>query len=168
MININLEKIVRIIRNKKKLEKLLNIKITNKGKDVSFEGSPEDEFVATMVFEALEMGFSFSDASLIKEKELEFDRVNIKNFARRGNMEKIRGRLIGKNGTVLKALSELTKCSFEMKGNEVGIIGDPENIKFAIDAVIQIIQGSKHANVYRGLEKRKDDPIIDLGLKEKK
>ncbi len=161
------DKVVRIIKNKKKLEKLLKIKINNNGKEVTFEGSPEDEYEATKVLDALEMGFSFSDAVSIKERELEFDVMNIKEFARRGNIEKIRGRLIGKNGSVLRALSELTKCSFEMKGNEVGIIGDPENIKPAIDAIIQIVQGSKHANVYKGLEKREEDPLIDLGLKEK-
>ena len=41
-------------------------------------------------------------------------------------------------------------------------------MKTAIDSIIQIIQGSKHANVYKGLEKRKDEPIVDWGLKEKK
>ncbi|HIH52616.1 hypothetical protein COT60_01350 [Candidatus Pacearchaeota archaeon CG09_land_8_20_14_0_10_30_9] len=162
------DKLVRIIKNKKRLEKLLNIKITNNGREITFEGAPEEEFFATKVLDALEMGFSFSDATSIKENELEFDVINIKEFVRRGNLEKIRGRLIGKDGRVLKALSELTKCSLEMKGNEIGIIGDSENIKPAIDAIIQIIQGSKHANVYKGLEKRKEDPLLDLGLKEKK
>ena len=54
-----------------------------------------------------------------------------------------------------------------MKGNIVGIIGNPEDIRPAIDAIIHIVQGGKHANVYKGLEKRKNEPIIDLGLKEK-
>lgn len=168
MNKIILEKVVRIIKNKKKLEKLLNIKINNNGKEVTFEGSPEDEYEAQKVLDALEMGFSFSDAISIKEKELEFEIINVKEFARRGNIEKVRGRLIGKNGKVLKTLSELTKCSFEMKGNNLGIIGNYENIKPAIDSVIQIVQGSKHAHVYKGLEKRKEEPLLDLGLKEKK
>jgi len=40
-------------------------------------------------------------------------------------------------------------------------------MKPAIDAVIQIVQGSKHSHVYKGLEKREEDPLLDLGLKEK-
>ena len=76
--------------------------------------------------------------------------------------------MIGKNGKVLAALSQLTKCSLEIKDNTLGIIGNPEDMKPAIDAIIQIIQGSKHANVYKSLEKRKDEPILDWGLKEKR
>ncbi|MBS3084431.1 hypothetical protein J4411_00785 [Candidatus Pacearchaeota archaeon] len=158
----------RITKNRKKLEKVLKVKIANSEKEVILEGSPEDEFIATKVLDALGMGFSFSDALSIKKHELEFDILNIKDYARRGNLVKIRGRIIGKNGKTLSTLSELTKCSLELKNNEIGIIGDPERIKPAIEAVIQIIQGSKHANVYKGLEKRKEDPVLDLGLKEKK
>lgn len=168
MATIICDKIVRVIKNKKKLEKILNVKITNVGKEVSVDGPGEDEYFALKVIDALNLGFSFSDAISIKQHELEFDVINIKDYARRGNLEKIRGRVIGKNGKALGAISELTKCSLEIKGNEIGIIGDPERIKFAIDAVIQIVQGSKHANVYKGLEKRKEDPVLDLGLKERK
>jgi rRNA processing protein Krr1/Pno1 len=55
-----------------------------------------------------------------------------------------------------------------MKNNEVGIIGSPELIKNAGDAVISIIHGSKQANVYSFLEKHHIQPVLDLGLKEPK
>jgi len=162
-----IDKIVRVIKNKPKLEKVLKVKITNLGKEVSVDGKAEDEFVTLKVLDALDLGFSYSDAVSIKENDLEFEKINIKDFARRGNIKKVRGRVIGKKGRVLSTLSELTKCSLEMKGNEIGIIGYPENIKPTIDSIVQIVQGSKHANVYKGLEKRKEKPIFDWGLKEK-
>ncbi|PJE81589.1 hypothetical protein COU58_01435 [Candidatus Pacearchaeota archaeon CG10_big_fil_rev_8_21_14_0_10_32_42] len=168
MVIIITDKVARIIKNKKKLEKILKVKITNSGKEVTFEGTPEGEYEAEKVLDALNLGFSFSDAISIKEKEFEFDKINIREFVRRGNnMEKIRGRIIGRNGKVLSALSQLTKCSIELKNNEVGIIGNPEDIKSAIDSLIHIIQGGKHSNVYKGLEKRKGEPDFDLGLKGK-
>ena len=160
------DKIARIIKNRKRLEKILNVKISNNGKEVTFTGAAEDEYVAEKVLSALDLGFSFSDAVLIKEQELDFDIINIKDFSRRGNTEKIRGRVIGKQGRALATLSELTKCSLEIKQNEIGIIGEPDRIKFAIDAIAQIVRGSKHANVYKGLEKRKEDPLVDLGLRK--
>ena len=40
------EKLPRILKNKKRLEKELNIKITNRGKDVSLQGTPENEYIA--------------------------------------------------------------------------------------------------------------------------
>ena len=158
----------KIVKNKKKLEKVLKVKIKVSGKSVEFSGAAEDEYEGEKVLEALGMDFSLADALSIKEKELEFDTINIKEYSKKKNLTKVKGRLIGKNGKVLSALAELTKCSLEISGSSVGIIGDPENIKPALSAIIQIIQGSKHANVYKGLEKRKDDPIIDWGLKEKK
>ena len=68
-------------------------------------------------------------------------------------------------GKTIKTLSELTKCDFEVKDNDVGIIGDPEYLKNGQQGIISLIQGSKQANVYNYLEKHQVEPIIDLGLK---
>ena len=66
----------------------------------------------------------------------------------------------------MRTLSNLTNCYLEIKDNEVGIIGNPENIKTATEAIISMIKGSKHGNVYSFLEKNKVKPIEDLGLKK--
>ncbi|MCX6746984.1 MAG: KH domain-containing protein [Candidatus Pacearchaeota archaeon] len=94
--------------------------------------------------------------------------MNIKDYTPRKDFETIRARIIGKGGKSLKTLNTLTNCHFELKDNDVGIIGSPECIKNAQDAVIMVIQGSKHANVYSYLEKHHVQPILDLGLKKKK
>ena len=56
------EKPNRIIKNRKKLEGKLGIKITEKGKEITIHGSPEDEYIAEKVIEALEFGFPFSSS----------------------------------------------------------------------------------------------------------
>ena len=43
------EKIARILKNKKRLEKELNVKITNSGKEVSVSGDSVDEYIAEKV-----------------------------------------------------------------------------------------------------------------------
>ena len=63
------EKIARIIKGKKKLEKELNVKLLIHGKEVEIEGEPEDEYVAEKVIDALEFGFPFSVAILIREED---------------------------------------------------------------------------------------------------
>ncbi len=166
MIQLIVDKLPRIIKSKKKLEQILNVKITNKGKEVSISGKPEEEYIAEKVIDALNFGFPFSVAVLIKEQDYVFEILNIKNYTRRSNLEAIRARIIGKKGKTLSTLNQLTKCNFELKDNEVGIIGDPEHIKNAQEAVISIIRGAKQANVYSRLEKHQVKPIIDLGLKE--
>jgi len=167
MATIIVDKIVRIIKNRKRLEKALNLKIENKGTEVTITGKPEDEYIGLKVLDALNLGFSFSDAISIKTEDNELDILNIKDYTRKKDTEKVIGRLIGKGGKVLKTLSDLTKCSLEVKGHEIGIIGNAEEIKPALDSIIQVIHGSKHANIYKNLEKRKKEPIFDLGLKKK-
>lgn len=162
------DNIEKIIKNKKKLEKILNVKITVDKEEISVEGNPENEYIAEKVIEAINFGFRPSVALLIKKEDFLFEILNIKEFTRRKDFEIIRARIIGKGGKTLRTLNNLTECFFEMKNNEVGIIGAPENIKNAQAAVISIIQGSKQANVYSYLEKHQVKPVLDLGLKEQK
>jgi KH domain-containing protein len=160
------EKVPRIIKNKKKLEEELKVKIKNRGKEITIEGKPEDEYIAEKVIDALNFGFPFSIVLLIKKEDNLFEIINIKDHTKRKDLERIRARIIGKKGKALGTLNQLTKCNFELKGNCVGIIGDPEYIENAQEAIISLIKGSKHANVYSHLEKHQVKPVVDLGLKE--
>ena len=81
-------------------------------------------------------------------------------------MERIRGRIIGKDGRTLKTLENLTSCFFELNDNRMGIIGNIEKIENAQTAVISLVRGSKQSNVYNYLEKHQIKKIYDLGLKE--
>ncbi len=167
MVKTIIDKIPRIIKSKKKLEKALNVKIKNRGKEVEFEGTPENEYIAEKVLEAIDFGFPLQTALLIKAEDYIFDTINIKEHTHQKNLERVRGRIIGKNGKTLKTISGLSKCSFEIKDNSLGIIGEPEAMQGAKEAAIALIKGSKQANVYAYLEKHHPAPVIDLGLKDK-
>ena len=162
------ENISKIVKNKKRLENSLNVKIAINKDKISIQGLPENEYIAEKVIEAIDFGFPVSAAVLIKEEDFLFEILDIKKYTHRKDFERIRARLIGRRGKTLKTLTHLTECNFELKDNNVGIIGPPERIKNAQDAVILLIQGSKQANVYSFLEKHRVQPILDLGLKERK
>ncbi len=179
------EEFLKIIKNKKKLEEVLKIKIIVKGEqfhgskaqdkqvrlgaeEILIDGKPEDEYLAEKIIDAINFGFPLPVALLIKKGGFLFESLNIKDYTPRKDFETIRARIIGKGGKTLKTLSHLTECNFEIKGNEIGIIGSPECIKNAYDAVIFLIQGSKQANVYSYLEKHQVQPVLDLGLKKPK
>ena len=161
------EKLPRILKNKRILEKELNVKITNAGKEVSLAGSPIDEYIAEKVLDAINLGFPLSIALTIKDEDFTFEVINIKDYTKKKDFPRIRARIIGKNGKTLKTLNNLTNCNFEILNHDVGIIGDAENIEGASQAVISLIQGAKQANVYSYLEKHHPLQIIDLGLREK-
>ena len=159
------EKFKRIIRNKEKLESNLKVKITNRGKEIFIEGHPEEEYYAEKVIDALDFGFSFSTAILIKKGDFIFEILNIKDYTKRKDLERIKARIIGKGGKTLKVLHDLTECYFELNDNKVGIIGISEYVKNAEEAVVSIIKGAKQSNVYHFLEKNREKSVVDLGLK---
>ncbi|MBR9702012.1 hypothetical protein GOV13_03755 [Candidatus Pacearchaeota archaeon] len=158
-------KLPRITRARKKLEKILNVKITNRGKEVTINGKPKDEYTAEKVIDALNFGFPFSDTMEIKEHDFILEIINIKEHTTKKDMGRIKARIIGTKGKTLKTLCNLTNCHFEIKNNFVGIIGPPEFIENAQEAIISIIKGSKQGNVYATLERNQIKDPVDLGLK---
>jgi len=105
-------------------------------------------------------------ALLIKKEEYLFEILNIKDYTSKKDLKTVRARIIGRGGKTLKTLATLSECFFELKDNNVGIVGSPENIEKAQNAIISIIQGSRQANVYSYLEKHRTKQILDLGLKD--
>lgn len=166
MKKIILNRVGNIIKEKEKLEEILNVKISNRGKELIIDGSSVDEYEAEKVIDAINFGFQVEIALMIKEKELALEILSIKDFTKRKNMKEVRGRVIGTKGKTLRTLSELTDCFFEVRNNDVGIIGSPEKMKIALEAVASLIRGSKQSNVYKYLERHQVRPIVDLGLKE--
>ena len=159
------DKLPRILKNKKRLETSLKVKITNRGKELTLRGSPEAEYAAEKIIEALNFGFPFSFAMLIAEEDFIFEVINIKDHTKRKDLNRIKARIIGTKGKTLQTLCNLTKCNFELKDNFIGIIGDPEYIENAQEAIIHIIKGAKQSNIYAYLEKHQVKEPDDLGLK---
>ncbi|MFZ1970620.1 MAG: KH domain-containing protein [Candidatus Nanoarchaeia archaeon] len=158
-------KVGSIIKEKEKLEEALNIKLSNRGRELFIDGLPLEEYEAEKVIEAINFGFKTEIALMIKEKELTLEILSIKDFTKRKDMKEVRGRVIGTKGKTLRTLSELTDCFFEVRNNDVGIIGSPEKMKTAQEALTSLIRGSKQSSVYKYLEKRHPKPVLDLGLK---
>ncbi len=162
------DKLPRITKNRRRLEKKLDVRITNRGKEVKIEGEPEDEYIAEKVIDALNFGFEYSIAIQIKEEDFTFEILNIKDYTKKHNLETIRARIIGTQRKALNTIEQLTNCTLELKDNQVGIIGPAESIENAQTAITLIIQGAKQSNAYKFLEKNQPKQIIDLGLREKK
>ena len=76
-------KVGSIIKEKEKLETALNVKISNRGKELFIDGSPVDEYEAEKVIEAINFGFKTEIAIMIKEKELSLEILSIKDFTKK-------------------------------------------------------------------------------------
>ncbi len=153
-----LDKIPRIIKARKSLEKELGVKIALSGREISIIGKPEEEYIAQRVIDAIDFGFPIEAALLIKEEDLALEILNIKEHTKRKDYERIRGRIIGQGGKTKNTISSLTDCFIEVKDNRVATLGHPENIKNARQAIISLVKGAKQANVYAYLEHHKPLP----------
>jgi len=155
MQEIYVEDVRKVLQNKKRLEKELGIKITNRGKNIFVNGSAEAEYTSIQVMEAINLGFSLEKALLLTKEDIILQTLNIKDITKRKNFHEIRARLIGTRGKTLGTLANLTKCEVSLHDNKIGIIGDAEEIEDAVQAITSIIVGSKQGNVYARLERQK-------------
>ena len=146
-------KTIELKRTKPELEKAFNVKIDIKGKQVTIDGEAVNEFEASHIVEAIGFGFSTKKALLLKDPEYTFRRIRIKDFTRRKNLEDVRARIIGKEGKSKKTIEDISGVYLELNKNEVGLIGPTEDIEQETAALTNLIKGTKHANVYKKLEK---------------
>jgi len=151
------ENTAEVLKNKSQLQRELNIKITNKGKNIFIDGNPEDEFLALEILEAINLGFSANHALELKQEDTILQTLNIKDITKRNDLERVRARIIGTKGKTLQTLNKLTNCSLSLKDNQIGIIGDAEEIEDAVQAITSLVQGSKQGNVYSRIEKLKKE-----------
>ncbi len=164
---IRTEIVGRIAKNRAKIEKAANVKILCQDDVVVISGNAENEYIASQIIEALELGFKLKHALLLAQEDYVLEKVWLKKRKSHKRAAEIRGRLIGTYGRVRRIIEELSDCYIVIKDNTVGIIGPAENVKAAVQAVTAIDQGSKFSTVFYGLEqaraRRKRD--YDLGLK---
>ena len=155
MQEIYIESIRKVIDNKEKLEKELDVKIFNKGKNVFVDGDGDKEFIALKVLEALGLGFSVDVALLLKDEEMIFQVLNIKDLTKRKNLHEIRARIIGSERKTLDNIENLSDCAICLHDSQVGVIGSVNCMDDAIIAFKSLIQWSKQGNVYARLEREK-------------
>ncbi len=166
-----LENINKIKQNKEKLEKALKVKISYSRKDVVVNGDAINEYVALLVIESIDLGFTAEQALLLCNEDFVFEKINIKDITKRHDLERVRGRIIGTKGKTKNLLETLSDCFICLHDNIIGIIGRAEDIEKAMAALTSIIQGAKQSKVYSQLERMRSKEKLkmneDLGLKNK-
>ena len=172
MQEIYVENLKEVLRSKFRLQKELEIKLTNKGKNVFVNGPANKEFIAIEVLEAINLGFSADRALELTQNGFMLQTVHIKDITKRHDLERVRARIIGTQGRTLKTLQNLTNCDLAMNDNEIGLIGPIQEMEDAVQAVTSLVQGSKQGNVYGRLERQRkkkglDDSELELDIEEK-
>jgi ribosomal RNA assembly protein len=166
-LHISEERIPIVIGNKGKtkneISKKCNVKIEIESKTgeitISSTSKDFDEYRALMardIISAISSGFSPERAFRILKEETLFQILDLRNFTTTTNStNRVKGRIIGEKGKARKNLEELTNTFISIYGHTVGVIGDYEETKLAIDAIMLLINGRSHKSVYEMLYQAK-------------
>lgn len=146
---------------KRKIQKLTNTKITVSSQegDVLIEGEDSYQLYLTKnIIKAIGRGFNPETALKLLKEDFTFDIININEFSGKSKKqeERIKSRVIGKEGKARITLEKMTNTSISIFGKTVGVIGNLEDVYLAKKALDKLLNGSPHSNVYKFIEREKE------------
>jgi len=127
---------------------------------VTIEGEdPIAVITAQSVVQAIGRGFSPERAfRLLDDEDMMLDIINLADLTdTTRQLERLRGRIIGKAGTSRAQIEDLTNTEISVHGKTVAIIGLPDQVETARKAVEMLVQGVPHENVYGFLDRKKKE-----------
>jgi ribosomal RNA assembly protein len=109
------------------------------------------------IVKAIGRGFNPDIAKLLLKQDFVLEIIEITDYTNKSknSMLRLKGRVIGKEGKSRRLIEELTESSISVYGKTISIIGPSESVNLARQAVISLLRGSTHANVYKWLEKKR-------------
>jgi|SRR3989344_1917003 len=143
---------------KRKIQKLTNTKlmINSEEGDVFIDGDSLDVFNCLNVIKAIARGFNPDIALKLLDEDVSLEIISLDEFSRNKNdIIRLKSRLIGTEGRARTHIEELTNTNIAVYGKTVCIIGNVDDVFIARQGIINLINGSKHGNVYLFIEKQK-------------
>ena len=149
---------------KKRIEEefLCRITIDSETGAVEIEGeidpnSPLHLLRAGTVVQAIARGFSPDNAMKLKLDHIYLEILTLRDWGGNSDraLHRLRSRLIGKEGKSREMVEQYTNTNISVQGHTVGIIGEFQTLQFAKEAVIQILEGISHGNVFHFLEEKR-------------
>src|SRR3989454_12747168 len=118
-----------------------------------------DPMKAVRVVEAIGRGFSPQRAHRLLGEEVAFEVIDLRDFAGKSvnALGRIRGRIIGMNGKSRRVIEELTGCYLSVYGRSVALIGEPTEMRLAMEAVEMVGWGSPPRTVYNMRQKASNE-----------
>ncbi len=174
-IKIPLERIAVLVGPKGRTKELIEEKSTatlnidSENGDVKIS-DPKDALKgmrAREVVQAIARGFSPEKAlKLFDHDLLMFETIDLSSIARtEKDLQRIRGRIIGKDGKTREIFESLTNAYISVYGKTVCMIGYPEQNAVARAGIEMLLEGSSHGPVYKFLEKKKSElKQVELGF----
>lgn len=123
-------------------------------------------FKVENIVKAIGRGFSPENALKLLDDDFDFFIFDIHDYVKKtpAHVHRVKARIIGTNGKTKKVLEDITGSKISIYGHTIAIIChliDMDIVKKAID---KLLKGSKHATVYRFVEKSMKDLRLQQGF----
>jgi len=143
---------------KKILEKKTNCKITVNSKTGVIKIESEDAIGFLRAQEFIKaIGYGFSPEIAFKLVDDELTVLDVISLAEYSNLQRIKGRIIGKKGKMRKMIEDLLNVNVIVGNKEVAILGNAESVSVAREAIFMLLEGAQHSTVQRFLERKRRD-----------
>lgn len=111
------------------------------------------------IVKAIARGFNPNTALKLINDEYYLEVIKLPLFVGKSKkaLSRYKGRIIGKEGRTREIIVEMADVDMAIYGKTVSIIGTIENVEVAKEAVIMILNGSRHKSVYSFLENKKKE-----------
>ena len=110
-------------------------------------------FVAKNLIQAIGRGFSPKNAFSLMNEDYDIIIIDLEDYVgnNKNAQNRVKGRIIGKEGKSRAMIEELTECLVSVYGGTVGLIGPYDMLSVAKEAVEMLINGSFHKTVWNHL-----------------
>lgn len=145
----------------RKLSVILEIDSDDGSVQITLPSNAEDPtvlFRAKEVITAIGRGFTPEHAfRLLDDEEVVFEVIDLRETVGRSpsDLKRLKGRVIGKEGKTRRIVEELSEANISVYGHTISIIGYPDQVAIAREAISMLIRGSLHGTVYRFLHKKR-------------
>ncbi len=162
-------------KTKSKIEDTCSVKLDIDSKNGEVQVSSEivdgqfHSFKALEIITAIGRGFSPEKAMRLLKGENTLHVINLREFGGKSpeQLERFKGRIIGNGGKARINMENLSNSNITVYGKTVSIIGEPTQLKLAINAIESLLSGSMHGHVYKKIEfARRQEKFARLQLWE--
>lgn len=118
--------------------------------------NPLNIFTVKKIVTAINRGFNPKKAMKLLDETFDLEVFNLYNILGRSEkkIKRIKGRVIGRNGEMRKAIERYSECFLSVFGKTVAIIAEYDNLQIARRAVNMLLSGMPHHTVLRFLENK--------------
>ena len=147
-------------KTRRRIESTFGVKITvesdSGGVEVKVnEDQPDVSVMFTVknIVKAIGRGFSPKKALMLQDEDNDIMVIDLEEYVgtSKNAQNRVRGRIIGKEGKSREILEELTECQVSVYGGTVALIGPYEMLQVAKEAVEMLLNGSFHKTVWNHL-----------------